>query len=255
MSVFGIVTCEILESEFAYILSGDRDIEHITVIGDKISKGFTEFLKGSGYENYSTIPHVSSFMRSTTGNEVLVKVLELGLHRKCEVLRNSLAKTLRDMNRYVDAFCLGYGLCGNALKGIGHELNTEKPVLIPHDKAEPVDDCVSLIIGGRERYYEEQKREAGTFFLTPGWAGHWADLFMECKTEKERELLINRFFSRYKRALLITDPVMTRDTLINKTEEFIKLTGLKREFGIGTLSLIEENWNSCKSALKVELAK
>ena len=84
------------------------------------------------------------------------------------------------MAPYVDAILLGYGLCGNALKD--HEelfLDSRVPVFLPMDGDHPVDDCVGLIIGGRENYYEEQCKVAGTMFINSGFLRHWETLFHE----------------------------------------------------------------------------
>jgi hypothetical protein len=36
-----------------------------------------------------------------------------------------------------------------------------------------VDDCVGLIIGGRENYYARQRECAGTWFMNAGFSRHW----------------------------------------------------------------------------------
>ena len=56
---------------------------------------------------------------------------------------------------------LGYGLCGNGLHGIQAGLHT---LLIPR-----ADDCIALLMGSRQRYLDEKKKNAGTYFLTKGW--------------------------------------------------------------------------------------
>ncbi len=53
---------------------------------------------------------------------------------------------------------------------------TPVPVFLPMDEDHPVDDCVGLIIGGRENYYEEQCKCAGTMFMNSGFARHWESL-------------------------------------------------------------------------------
>ena len=45
MAVLGVITCEILELEFAHLFSKDKDIDGITVIADKYSLGMIEALE------------------------------------------------------------------------------------------------------------------------------------------------------------------------------------------------------------------
>ena len=48
--------------------------------------------------------------------EVLIRVLELGLHNRKRLLQDGVAAAGREMGPQVDAILLGYGLCGNALE-------------------------------------------------------------------------------------------------------------------------------------------
>ena len=49
---------------------------------------------------------------------IVVKIMELGLHRDHHLLRNSVEQQIIDMSRFSDGIFLFYGLCGNALKDI-----------------------------------------------------------------------------------------------------------------------------------------
>ena len=75
----------------------------------------------------------------------------------CEILE-------LEFGPHVDALVLGYGLCGNALEKPEKLLSEAGvPVFIPMDEDHPVDDCIGLLIGGRECYYKEQCKVAGPF--------------------------------------------------------------------------------------------
>ena len=56
MPVVGVITCEILELEFAYLLSRDPDIAGVTVVEDATSFGFIEALESMGRFEPRTIP-------------------------------------------------------------------------------------------------------------------------------------------------------------------------------------------------------
>ncbi len=47
MSVLGILTCEILEFEFAYLLNSDKDIARITVLENSRSVQMLEILESA----------------------------------------------------------------------------------------------------------------------------------------------------------------------------------------------------------------
>ena len=164
MAVLGVLTCEILELEFAYLLAKDPEIDLVTMLEDRYSLGMIEALESRNLAP-RRIPILKGFSPNQPDRlEVLVRVLELALHNRKRFLQEGLTKAAKEMGRFVDAIVLGYGLCGNALQKPEELLvDAGVPIFIPMDQDHPVDDCVGLIIGGRECYYKEQCRVAGTF--------------------------------------------------------------------------------------------
>jgi len=250
MSVLGILTCEILELEFAYLLGLDTDLARVTVLGDSRSERFVEMLELLRAPKLKKIKDVSEFDPFSDNRlEILVQVLELALHNRKQTLQQGIKKAAMAFGPYVDALMLGYGLCGNALEN-PEQLLTEAgvPIFIPMDVDHPVDDCVGLIIGGRQHYYREQCKVAGTFFMIPGWTFHWRRMF-------EREFgnlsldMAKRLFRDYERSLLITTPVMSEVEMKQNSHEFNELFNLREETRFGTLSIIKETWNSAKTFL------
>ena len=220
MAVLGILTCEILENEFAYLLGKDVEVARITVLEDSKSARLIKLLELKGFKNLHRIPHISGFSPEPSEHlEVLVHVLEVALHRKKYILQKGIVSAAREMNRYVDAFFLGYGLCGNALSNPAELLDVDVPVFYPVDKDHPVDDCISMIMGGRECYYAEQCKIPGTYFMTPGWSYHWKSMFGRKSSNIDSDSL-KRVFRKYKRFLLIFTPVMPEDEMKRILEEF-----------------------------------
>ena len=169
MGVIGIITCEVLELEFAHLLCTDPDLARITVLEDIRSARLIEMLESKAVQSLRRIPHISSFSPDHSGQsadrpEMLVRVLELALHRRKKLLQNGLIRAAREMGPHVDALLLGYGLCGSALNNPKELLDVDVPIFIPMDTDHPVDDCVGLIIGGRDNYYAEQCKTPGTYF-------------------------------------------------------------------------------------------
>jgi hypothetical protein len=250
MAVLGIITCEILELEFAHLLSMDPDISRITVVEDFTSLGFIDALESMGRLRPLRIPLLRGCdVESSDRLEVVVRVLELALHnRKC-ILQEGLAKAVKETAPYVDGIVLGYGLCGNALQDIdGLLVKPGVPIFLPMDEDHPVDDCVGLIIGGRERYYAEQCKEAGTFFMIPGWTKHWRGIFDKEYGRVDLKMA-RRLFSGYKRSLLIPTEVMSRDKMEQNIEEFNEQFGFRIEVREGTMDILNATWKNAKRFL------
>ena len=250
MSVLGILTCEILELEFAYLLGSDTDLARVTVLGDSRSERFVEMLELLRAPKLKKIRDVSEFEPFSDNRlEILVQVLELALHNHKRTLQQGIKKAAMTFGPYVDALMLGYGLCGNALEN-SEQLLIEAgvPIFIPMDDDHPVDDCVALIIGGRQRYYGEQCKIAGTFFMIPGWTYHWRRMFEQEFGNLSLDIA-KRLFRDYERSLLITTPFMSVETMRRNSEAFNHLFGLRTEVCNGTLRLLHETWVSAKAFL------
>jgi hypothetical protein len=246
MTIIGILTCEILELEFAHVLAHDSEIAGITVLEDAHSFVLIEALE-SAHIRPARVPLIKGFTPNYPGRlEVLVRVLELALHNRKRILQEGLVKAAKEMGRYVDAIVMGYGLCGNALEKPDELLSdADVPIFIPMDDDHPVDDCVGLLIGGRDCYYSEQCEVAGTFFMIPGWTHHWRRIF-------DREFgnvsvdMAKRLFEHYERSLLIPTPVMAKEEMRKNIEEFNQLFGFRTEVRQGTMDILDKTWQSAK---------
>jgi hypothetical protein len=247
MGVLGVITCEILEQEFAYLLSMDPDVAEVTVVEDASSLEFIETLESMGRFSPRRIPMMRGFSPTFSDDlEVLVRVLELALHNRKRFLQEGLTKATKEMGRYVDAIVLGYGLCGNALQEPEELLgDVGVPIFIPMDQDHPVDDCVGLIIGGRECYYGEQCKEAGTFFMIPGWTRHWKRLFEKEYGNCDMKVA-KRILSGYKRSLLIPTSVLSEEEMRKNIKEFNEMFQFRTEVLPGTLEILNKTWEDAK---------
>ncbi len=251
MGVIGILTCEILEQEFGYLLSRDQKIGRISVLEDEKSAELIRVLASQESNCLNLIPRLPDFRPDPDCQpEVLVRVLELGLHKNRKTLQGGLIQAANEMGPYVDVILLGYGLCGNALQK-PDELLVEAgvPIIIPWDEDHPVDDCVGLMIGGRENYYGEQCKTAGTFFMIPGWTYHWQRMF-EYEYGNLDIKMTKRIFKNYERSLLISSPVMSRQTMEQNVYEFNQMLDLRVESRAGSLKLLQDAWLSAKEVVE-----
>ena len=248
MAILGILTCEILELEFAYLLNSDKDIARITVLENSRSVRMLDELESAETRNLDRITDLDSFTSDPDNHlEVLVHVLELGLHNRKELLQQGLMEAAREMGSRVDALLLGYGLCGNALEKPDELLSDAGvPIFIPMDEDHPVDDCVGLVIGGRRSYYEELCKVAGTFFMIPGWTCHWRRMF-DREFGNLSEDMARRLFKNYERSLLIPTPIMSEETMKQNSNDFNARFGLRQEIRPGTLDILIDTWNTAKA--------
>lgn len=60
-----------------------------------------------------------------------------------------------------DATVLGFGLCNNGLAGLRPH---HKPLVVAR-----AHDCITLLLGSKERYKEVFEAEPGTYYFSPGW--------------------------------------------------------------------------------------
>jgi hypothetical protein len=89
-----------------------------------------------------------------------LRYLEYGLHRVPVKLTDAVQEALFEIEQ-PSLVILGYGLCGNGLRGIRSGPHT---LLAPR-----TDDCIALLLGSYKAYMREFSRTPGTYYLTKGW--------------------------------------------------------------------------------------
>ncbi len=251
MPTLGILTCEILELEFAHILGEDEAITSVAVLEDHRSERLVEALEAQAIDTIRRLPDMASFKPDKSQPmDIIIRVLELGLHSRKKSLQDGIVEAANEMGPYIDGLMLGYGLCGNALEKPEELLaDAGVPVFIPMDTDHPVDDCVGLLIGGRDTYYGEQCNEPGTFFMLPGWTHHWDRMF-EAEFGSMSVDMAKRLFKDYKRSLLITSPVMPTEKMRKNAEPFNEMFDTRTECRKGTLHILKETWEAAKAQVK-----
>ena len=98
-----------------------------------------------------------------SANLVDVEFLPKGLH---DVGQEGMSRRLKevvgrvDQSQY-DAVVFGYALCSNGLVGLAAR---EIPLVVPR-----AHDCITLFLGGKERYLDYFQSHPGVYFKTSGW--------------------------------------------------------------------------------------
>ena len=256
MGVLGVISCQTLELEFAYIMANDSDVASVTVMKDHYSNGIVEGLARYGGSAPKSIFFIGEYLPSPyNALEVVVRVMKIGLHSVIKDLRAGVVGAAKEMGPYVDAIVLGYGLCGNALENPDELFSgVSGPVFLPMEEDHPVDDCVGLIIGGRENYYEEQCKCAGTMFMNSGFARHWESLGINIKGPmgSSHAAIMKRLMANYKRTLLLPTPVMSEEEMALNVRELNDTYGLASEVRPGTLELLNRTWRKAKECVLAE---
>lgn len=95
-----------------------------------------------------------------------VRVMEQGLHNEPDRLRNELQQAVEEVEQTTDAnvVVLGYGLCSRGVEGV----TTRKArMVLPR-----AHDCITVLLGSKERYAQYVRQNPGTYWYSPGWNLH-----------------------------------------------------------------------------------
>jgi hypothetical protein len=97
-------------------------------------------------------------------NVVDIVLMEQGLHDEPDKLRSEVQKALDNtcdiQGRAYDASLLGYGLCSNGIVGLSAKI----PIVVPRGH-----DCITLLLGSKDRYKEYFDSHRGVYWYSPGW--------------------------------------------------------------------------------------
>lgn len=87
--------------------------------------------------------------------------LQQGLHNTPDILRSELQAAIDSTKDGYDAILIGYGLCSNGLAGI--QARATRLVTVR------AHDCITFLLGSKERYKEYFDSHPGTYWYSPGW--------------------------------------------------------------------------------------
>lgn len=90
------------------------------------------------------------------------RFLKQGLHNTPDLLRKELQEAIDTVdNDGYNAILIGYGLCSNGIVGITSR-KTRLVVMKGHD-------CITFLLGSKERYKSYFDSHPGTYWYSPGW--------------------------------------------------------------------------------------
>lgn len=87
-----------------------------------------------------------------------------GLHNEPDKLREELKQKLSIksdiQDRPYDGILLGYALCSNGIEGLSADI----PIAVPKGH-----DCMTILLGSREKYQNYFESHRGIYWYSPGW--------------------------------------------------------------------------------------
>ncbi len=98
---------------------------------------------------------------ATSRHTFSFRFLDQGLHSVPDTLRAQLQHAIDEEDGKHDAILLAYGLCSNGIQGI---VAGETPLV-----AVRAHDCITFLLGSKERYREYFDSHPGTYWYSPGW--------------------------------------------------------------------------------------
>jgi len=251
--VIGLLTCEVLENEMVHLLSHDQDIKKVTLIESDPAADSIASLHELLGDRMATVKDAADFLPDPAVSfEVLTAILRVGLHMDKATLRDGVTEHARILSEKSDILVLGYGLCGNVLLDIEKQLaGLNCPVVMPQNQdGSTIDDCVCLVLGGTQKYLDQVRREAGTWFVTPGWLKHWETLLVKelhCPDIATVKWVFQK--AAYKRVLMVDTGIGNCDSLRTETEKFAAVFDFYIEETKGTLDILERAFVQAKSLM------
>ena len=129
-----------------------------------------------------------------------VTYLDYGLHAVPNQLREKVQEQLDSLPE-PSLVILGYGLCGNGLRGIRAGVHT---LVIPR-----TDDCIAILLGSYQAYQAAFTEQPGTYYLTKGWLESGSNPLMEYQKlvikygEEQASMIMDLQYQNYKRLAFV----------------------------------------------------
>jgi hypothetical protein len=141
---------------------------------------------------------IEKYLPEGLAKQVMFK--DYGLHRVPDKLTWSVQDEIEKIEE-PSLIVLGYGLCGNGLKGIQ---SREHTLLIPR-----TDDCIAVLLGSHKKYIQEFNTTPGTYYLTKGWLESGSNPLQEYQEyvekygEKDAAWIMDQQYQNYERLVLV----------------------------------------------------
>jgi len=129
-----------------------------------------------------------------------VQFMDYGLHRVPSKMTGTLQEVINAIQE-PSLVVLGYGLCGNGLRGIQAGNHT---LLVPR-----TDDCIAILLGSYQAYIREFQSVPGTYYLTKGWLESGSNPLQEYESyvpkygAEQAMWIMDQQYQHYERVVLV----------------------------------------------------
>lgn len=185
---------------------------------------------------------------SSLPNVVHLHKLRQGLHNDPPLLKKEVQAVVDEIEAHcpeVEAIVLGYGLCSRGTEGI----RTRRCRLV----VTRAHDCITLLLGSKERYAEYVAKHPGTYWYSPGWNRHHVAPgkerydtlrahYVERFGEEDADFLMEEeqhWFSTYDRATFVDLRVIPTEADERTTQECAKWLGWHYDRQVGDPALLQ----------------
>ncbi len=154
-----------------------------------------------------------------------------------------------------DAILMVYGLCNNGIVGLTAR---DIPIIVPR-----AHDCITLLLGSKERYETEFGKVPGTYYHSPGWLEHapadeddsmytqlgftksYAEMVEKYGEENAKYIMetmgnLGSYKETYSRVVYIDTGVGPKESLIQQSRKAAEENGWNFELSPGDRSLIRK---------------
>ena len=181
-------------------------------------------------------------------HNVRLAKLPQGLHNEPDRLRSELQRLIDQIETEcpeVDAIVVGYGLCSRGTEGV---FAKRCRLVVPR-----AHDCITLLLGSKERYADYVAEHPGTYWYSPGWNRHHVApgeeryetlraAYVEKFGEEDADFLMEeeqRWFSTYDRATFVDLRVIPTEADEAYTQECARWLGWNYDRQHGDPALIQ----------------
>jgi hypothetical protein len=253
--VIGIIGCEVLEDEIAYLVCADDQLVTVLVVDSPSTNGIAaKIRKGCSKQVIELDISELTAEKLPNGEAAIVWIKPIALHQSPAHLREEIIANATRITSLCSSILIFYGLCGNAFKAIDNiSEQFSIPLLILKDAEDLViDDCVGAELGGTQEYRDFLRDDHGGYTLNAMWAMNWPHYLNEVQmlrdpNDLEEAKLIFECME-YKNVVML-------DTGLGDLVEFrIRAQDFAQRYGLGlvnkkcTLALVEASYKMARAA-------
>lgn len=255
----GIIGCQVLEDEMAYLISNDLEIRNVLVIDSTKERTLATKIKRMAADKKVTIRDenydIAKFRHAKEMN-VIVWIKPINLHQSPKLLREEVFRVVGRLEPFVQSILLLYGQCGNAFLNLDPiDGGKHVPLTILRDEQGMLMDyCFGTVLGGRDEYRSFLIGEDGpSYVLNSMWAANWRNFMIEVQMLRDpndiREIKDLFKYMDYRRVVGLNTGLLEKEVFNMLLEEFSDTFAMPSENKECTLRIVERSYREAKERL------